>query len=394
MKIAMVTTLMPETHYSRYLLESLHKKYKNNFTLYVYANKEDKIVSFDNIKINQCWSKNVLYPLQIMKQTIKDKVDIVHLQHEINMYGGPITAVIFPLHVLLLRLSGRKVIVTIHAVVPKKDIDLDFLETFSWPKNKLLVEIARIVLSYIYTTTSWFSNTLIVHSEHIKSVLISDYMAKRDKVFVIPHGVPIQEDNSNLNQINANWWRKIENRKIILCFGYVVRRKGIEYLIEAFEKISETYPNYVLVLAGGTLKGQEDYVENLKEMVKEKELSDKIVFTSFIKESELRGLFRLSEFVVMPAIYSISASGPLAQAISYNKPIVGTNLGTLAEEIDDGIDGILCKPKDAKSLKEAIEKLIKTPNLIKNMSNNIKEKVKERSWSNVSEKTYGIYYMN
>lgn len=389
----MITTLMPETHYSRYLIEALCKNDRNKMSLFIYANKEEKIKAFDNIniKFNKCWSQNFFYPFQIARHAIKDKVDMVHLQHEINMYGGMLTAILFPFLVVLLKITGIKVIVTIHAIVPKNEIDINLLETFSWPKNRILSIIVGLVLSYIYAATCSFSDTLIVHSEYLKSVLITDYRAKKDKILVIPHGVPMQNDSTDLNEINAFWWDKINSNKIILNFGYVVRRKGLEYLIDAFEGVSKKYDDYVLVITGGTLKGHEEYVESLKIIIGEKGLSDRIIFTSFVKETELRNLFMMSEFVVLPALYSISASGPLAQAISYHKPTIGTNIGVFREEVNDGVNGILCLPRDSKSLEKAILNLIENPVLLQKMSENMKKKAEVRSWHNIAIRTFSVY---
>ena len=122
-----------------------------------------------------------------------------------------------------------------------------------------------------------------------------------------------------------------------------------------------------------------------------KKLSDKIFFTSFIKEEELIKLLDESEFVVLPAIYSISASGPMSQAISLRKPIISTNLGTNSSEIQDGIDGLLCKPRDAESLENAISRLIKDEHLRMNLISNVKIKADNRSWNNIAKKTFEIY---
>ena len=388
--VAMVTTLMPETHYSRYLIEALIKKYKDALSLLVYSNKEEKVKGFRKISINKCWNQNFFYPFQILKQAIKDRVKIVHLQHEINMYGGSKTALLFPFLVLLLKLMEKKVVVTIHGVVPKKKIDLNFLRTFSWSGNKITVNLVKNVLSFIYTNTCFLSDIVIVHSKHIKSVLMSDYNAKEEKIRAIPHGVPGKRLPNKSKEINADWWEKIKNKKKILFFGYLVKRKGLEYLIDAFKEIAKKYKDYVLVLAGGML--QEDYVKKLKKIVKNKGLSKKVIFTSFIKkEEDLKKLILSSEFVVLPSIYSISASGPLAQVMSLHKPVIGTDIGTFSEEIDDGADGLLCSPKSAKSLKETMERLIENENLLNKLKNGIKKKAKKRSWVNIAERTYKIY---
>lgn len=288
LRMAMVTTLMPETHYSRYLIEAMLDKLRGKLSILVYSNKEERVLGLEGATISQCWSQNFLYPFQIARQAIKDKVHILHLQHEINMYGGPATAIMFPILVLLLKLSRKRVVVTIHAVVPRKEIDSGFLDTFAWVQSRLTVIMVKSALFYVYCTTCWVSDLIIVHSNYLKLTLASDYGAKNEKIFVIPHGVPVRNGSQGPKGIDAIWWEKINDRRVILNFGYVVRRKGLEYLIEAFEKINKDHPEYVLIIAGGSLRGQEDYVSSLMNLVEERELSEKVIFTSFITDVELQ----------------------------------------------------------------------------------------------------------
>jgi len=389
-KVAMVTTILPVTHYSRYLAKAFQSKLGEKVTMFVYTDrrKENEKVPLDNVKL--VWTPNLMYPFQIVRQVIADKLDLVHLQHEFNMYGGPITAVLFPLLVLLLKLTRKRVVVTIHAVVSSREIDLSFLEVFSWPKKTIVLILAKWALGYIYTATCWFSNMVIVHSRYMKSILVSDYKANEGKIRVLPHGVP-ERVVSKTEEINAAWVNKTAAKRIILYFGYVVKRKGLEDLIEAFEQVSKKYQDYILVLAGGALPNQKDYMEKLKKIVQQKGLSRQILFTSFVPEEELIKLLARAEFVVLPSIYSISASGPLAQAISLFKPVIATDLGTFHEDLNDGIDGLLCPPRDVPSLTKAMIKLIENPTLLREIAEGIKRKAKERQWSNIATRTFEIY---
>ena len=145
MKIAMVSTLMPETHYTRYLVSSLANNFHES-KWYVYANKLENIKPLSsNLTLRQCWSKNLLYLFQIARQAVTDKIDILHIQHEINMYGGPITAVVFPLVIILLRFLKKKTVVTIHAVVPKKEIAPPVLSDLFSARDEIVQIIERSI---------------------------------------------------------------------------------------------------------------------------------------------------------------------------------------------------------------------------------------------------------
>jgi glycosyltransferase involved in cell wall biosynthesis len=389
--VAIVTTLMPETHYSRYLIKSLYSNYKSNLLLNVYSPKEEKLSGLEEININQCWSQNFLYPLQIVTQVIKDKVDIVHLQFEINMYGGKFMVTLFPILLFLLKLARKKIVITLHAVIPMKDIDLDFLEIFSLPRNNIVLISSKIVLLLLYKLICMLSDKIIVHSNSMRSTLVLDYNVSIEKVHVIPHGIPKRNFPKEIRKTGKFWSRIKDSNRIILYFGYVSKRKGLEYLIEAFKQVSMNHPDHILVISGGILPGQESYVANLRKKIEREGLTDKVIFTGFITENELEGLFISSEFVVLPTVCSISASGSLAQAISFYKPVVSVDTGYMHDEIEHGKEGLLCKPKDAESLAKAMSILIENISLRHKITENIAKKSKEKEWSHIAEKTYELY---
>lgn len=389
--VAMVSTILPETNYTRYLIEAVQSRLTEDVRMLVYCDRREENMAVPLEEINLVWSSNPLYPFQIIKQVINDKPDIVHLQHEINMYGGPFTAILFPLLMFFLKMIRIKTIVTIHAVIAKDQMDGKLMRTFSWPQSKPFVRLAKCALSFIFRITSRLASGIIVHSQYLRSILISDYKARKDKVFVIPHGVPDKNVGSRTHSFRKEWGKHVEGKKIILYFGYVVRRKGLEHLIEAFTNVHENHPDYVLVMAGGELPYQKEYVVGLKHMVSEKGLKDKIVFTSFLNSGELERLFVLSEFVVLPCIYSISASGPLAIAMHYHKPVIATDIGTFHEDIDDGKDGLLYPIGDLEALEKAMNKLIEDSLLRQKLSEGMKVKAQNRCWSAIALKTYEIY---
>lgn len=390
-KVAMVSTILPETNYSRFLIESIQSNLKDDVEMLVYTDKNRKNLEVPLDKIKLAWSASFLYPFQIFRQIIKDKVDIVHLQHEINMYGGPTTAVLFPLLMLLLRFTKAKSVVTIHAVMPKRQITRDFMKAFSRSCFRSFAFLTRYILSFIYQMTLCFPSLVIVHSNYIRSVLISDYKASPDKIIVIPHGVPDKRITEATHSSGGKWTKQIADKKVILSFGYVVKRKDLETLVEAFSRVAKKHIDYFLVIAGGELPYQKGYISELKSLAGNKGLKNNIIFTSFIDAKELERLFQLAQFVVLPCKYSISASGPLAITIHYHKPVIATDVGTFHEDIRQGQDGILYPVGDISALERAMNRLIEDPALCQRLSRGMELKARERSWFNIASKTYQVY---
>ena len=385
-KIAMVTSILPETNYSSYLIEALQKNSKQETMVLVYTSREKNNLKTNLENVKLIWDKKFIYIFQICYQALKDKPKIVHIQHEINMFGGFSTALAFPLLPLLLKTMGLKVIVTIHAIVSLKEINEEFLEIF-WPsKKKFLIPLIKIFFNFLFKTTGFLSDEIIVHSQGLKNILIRDYHLNTKKVFVIPMGVP--DKISRIEKASIKIQKHFDNNQFILYYGYLHRRKKIELLLETFYLINKKYPNLSLVISGGTL--QKDYEEKLKNMALNLKIHEKVIFLGFVKEKDLHWLIDRSLFVLFPAAYSISASGPMSQIIAHHKPAIISRIGVYQEDMQDESETLLAK-NSISDWKEKIEKLLHDQNLIKKIKVNLEKKHQQRKWSIIAEKNYDLY---
>lgn len=388
LKMAMVSSIRPETNYTAYLIEALQKHYTDKAEVLVYTEKDEANLKVPISNINLVWNRNWQYVFQVLSRAKKDKVDVIHLQHEINMYGGIRTTLLFPFLILLLRFFGFKPVVTAHAAIPIKLIDKRFLEVFNWPSPLLLTPFVKLIFPAVYFLIGLFAEKVIVHTRTIKECLENDYRINGRKIVIIPHGVPDAVEEGKL--ISGNDWRgRVIGKKIILYFGYLHKRKGVEYLLRAFSKLASSFPDYLLVIAGGTI--QENYFSELKKLVTDLGIEERAVFTGFIKMAELSYLMNNCEFVVLPAIYSIAASGPLAQVFAFEKPVIVTRIGSYAEEITDSVDGLLVEPGSVESLVTGMRKMITDEKLKRDIIGAVKVKHEMRKWSKVAGLTLSTY---
>ena len=386
-KIVIISSVLPATNYSAYLSDALQKM-PDSIDVMVYTSREkaNLKVSLKNIKL--VWNKNILYPFQILKQALKDKPGILHIQHEINMFGGLSTAIIFPILPVLLKLFRFKVIVTVHAVVAYKDINKNFLETFLEPGKEILIPFIKLFFSLLYKTIGFFANKIIVHADVLKYILINDYKIREDKIIVVHLGVPEKiEFDKNYNPVCC-WTGLISDKPFIIYYGYFHRRKGIEIIIQSFERIIKKFPELNLVIAGGTL--QKDYEQKLKILIRELHIEKNVIFTGFVEEMDLGWLLSNCKFVLFPAIYSISASGPLAQIVAYYKPVIVSNVGVFKEEVTNYVNGLVAS-NSIECWTEQIELLIRDKKIYEKISYNLRGKHMERKWPRIAEITNSIY---
>jgi len=385
MKVAMTTTLLPVTHYSVSLLNALQQR--EEIEMLVYANRDPANFDVPLKNVHLVWSNNFLYPLQIVSATIRDQPDIVHLQHEFGMYGGKTGAVLFPFLLLLLRLSGKQTVVTVHAVMDTREIDAEFARTFSWSDNTLSVAITRIVLEAIYRSIAKLATATITHTPGLRALLVKRYGAAAQTAHVIPIGVSTPA--TRYKHVRASRFSLQEGQDFVLYFGYIVRRKGLEHLISSFAAIHRDFANCKLVLAGGVR--DPDYLIELQSWAKTHEIEDKIAFPGLLTESEISWLFANAQFTVFTYQYSVSASHPLAFAIAHSCPAIAPAIGTFREEISDGINGLLVPPEDEAALSKAMKRLLGDEALRQRLANGMNKRRRGRGWPQVALLTWNVY---
>jgi len=349
--VAIVSKLYPRTHYTIYLGKALEELRDSKFSLTFYRSRSEE-VSADIRHAKSVWSQNILYPFQILRQSIKDRPRIVHIQHEFSMFGGPITAGVFPLLLLLLKLARTRTIVTVHAIVPPSIADTEFAKTFGVTERLWLLLRCAIVL--IHRTTVVLSSALIVHAEAHRLLLEKAFSANPSKIKVVPIGVP---ETSWPETASGKWIGILREKRVILFFGYLTGRKGVEFLLRAFADLVETHSNWVLVVAGGKLKYSDPYVQSLKRLIVDLRIQESVVFltTTPFPIGELHELFELTNFVVLP--YTLPIGGGslvLSYAMQHGKPVIATDSDVMRELIGHGEVGFLCQPKVVASLKSAM----------------------------------------
>lgn len=169
----------------------------------------------------------------------------------------------------------------------------------------------------------------------------------------------------------------------ILYFGQIQPHKGIEYLLKAMVLIHDRHPHVKLVVAGkGSFYFDTKPYEGL----------DYIEFRNrYIPVPELATLLGESLFVVCP-YKDATQSGVVQTAFSANVPLVVTNVGNMAEEVKDGVLGLVVPPCDEQSLAEAMAKLLDDLQILDRFKANI-DKIwrPTMSWEPIAKKYIEMY---
>ena len=171
------------------------------------------------------------------------------------------------------------------------------------------------------------------------------------------------------------------NKKYVLFFGFIREYKGLDLLLEAMadERIRQAG---IELLAAGEYYNKD--VEANNNNIIEKHQLQKVVHlkTDFIPNSEVRYYFSAADLVVQPYKHA-TQSGITQIAFHFEKPMVVTNVGGLAEVVPDGKVGFIAEPNPT-SIADAILKFYQ-PNSIPDLHQNILNEKKKYTWDTFTE---------
>lgn len=262
-------------------------------------------------------------------------IDLVCLQHEFGIFGGPAGS-----HVLeLLRRLHMPVVTTLHTVLREPNAD------------------QRAVMDAIAT----LSDRLIVMSRLSAEILQEVFHVPDHKIDLIPHGVP------DVPFIDPNFYKDCfgtEGKIVMLTFGLLSPNKGIENVIQAMPEILSQQSNVVYMVAGVThphiLRQEGDqYRLCLQKMAKDLGVESNVIFhNKFVSPQELIELIGSADIYITPYKHKAQVvSGTLARALSAGKAIISTPYLHAIELLDDR-RGVLVPFDDPKAIAQSTLELL------------------------------------
>lgn len=214
-----------------------------------------------------------------------------------------------------------------------------------------------------------------------KNRLIKRYNIREDCITIAALGF----NEQTLEKIKYDY-RKDSNRKVILYSGRISRLKGMYELISVFKQVALVNPEWDLWLVGD---GPDK--KNIEQFVEKYDLRDRVKFTGWLSHEEVLRHIQNCDIFVFPS-YIECLPNSLIEAMALNKAVIATNVGGIPGDlIDPEKTGLLIKPKDKKSLANALQRLIDNQNLRTALASQSKEKVKGFTQEQLIKKTIQAY---
>ncbi|KHO53807.1 MAG: hypothetical protein QT05_C0001G0029 [archaeon GW2011_AR13] len=156
--------------------------------------------------------------------------------------------------------------------------------------------------------------------------------------------------------------KEFKDKNVIFHIGYLNERKGVNYLIESFNKLDRK--DAVLLIAGTG-----DQEEKLKELAKD---NSNIKFLGYMDGIDKANHYSIADFFVFPTLYDVWGH-VVTEALYYGSPVICTDKAEAKELIEEGKTGFIIPDKDSDALAEAMKKLLDNPKLLTQMKENVKK---------------------
>lgn len=253
--------------------------------------------------------------------------EVVCVQHEFGIYGGPAGS-----HILsLLRQLRIPAVAQLHTVLEEPTRD----------QRRVMDEMSRHVARFI------------TMSEQGRHMLESIYKIDSERIDVIPHGIP------DMPFVDPAFYKDqfgVEGKKTLLTFGLLSPGKGIEYVLRALPEIVAAIPDLVYIVLGAThpnllRREGENYRLSLERLVTDLGIQKNVVFYNrFVEDDELSEFLGATDIYITPYLNPAQiTSGTLAYAFGCGKAVISTPYWHARELLAEG-RGVLVPFRDEAAI--------------------------------------------
>lgn len=209
----------------------------------------------------------------------------------------------------------------------------------------------KVLLKLMEKLACWCATEILCVSTGVKKVLIIDGICQEHKLKVILNGSANGIDTSYYNRekvSDLNTWKTklgISDNDFVYCFvGRIVKDKGINELVSAFDRLQQDLKHIHLIVVGQQEKNLDPISKETEEKIKNNAHIHMVGL-----QSDVRPFMGFSNVFVLPS-YREGFGQVLVEACSLGVPCITTDITGCNEIIQDGINGKIIPPRNENAL--------------------------------------------
>ena len=197
---------------------------------------------------------------------------------------------------------------------------------------------------------------------------------------IIPNGVDVERFSAEAPPLPEYQ----DGKQNILFVGRPEKRKGLDTLIHAYERVKAQRPDTRLIVVGA---GKFDRYQRA---VRARRLAD-VVFNSYVSYEELPRYHQTADVFCAPATGFESQGIVMLEAMAAGLPIVASNIEGYAAVLTHDVQGLLVLPRDDAGLADALLQLLGDASRRRRMAAQGRRRAQEFSWQRVSQQILSYY---
>lgn len=293
------------------------------------------------------------YAREARKIAEREEFDVIHA-HDWLSFGAGIAAK---------EVSGKPLVAQIHST--------EFDRSGGNNINKKVFEIEKKGMQK--------ADKIITVSNFTRNIVEEKYLIKPEIISVVH------------NRINADEYRrgedkfsriKIGGKKIVLFAGRITLQKGPDYFLKVAQRILGVDKNVLFIMAG-----RGDMEREIINEVARMGISEKVLFTGFLKDKELSYLYRMADVFVMPSVSEPFGIVAL-ESILNGTPVVISKQSGVSEVITNAIK---VDYWDIDEMTNKIIAILSHSSLHKTLQVNGREEIKKFNWNMAAKDCEKIY---
>ena len=167
---------------------------------------------------------------------------------------------------------------------------------------------------------------------------------------------------------------------VALFFGFIRRYKGLHVLLDSMPEVIARQPEIRLIVAGESYEDESVYIDQIKA----KQMTDHVdLHIDYIPVDRVKLYFSAANVVVQPYV-SATQSGVAQIAYHFDRPLIVTDVGGLAEFVPHEVAGLVVPPNDTKALADSVSRFF-SESLESKLIEGVRIEKKKYSWDRLCE---------
>jgi len=239
----------------------------------------------------------------------------------------------------------------------------------------------------IYPAGCHLAHTVVVASNWTKQDLLRRYRIESDKVHVIPWASPTEvypnPTSDTLERIKA----KYRLRTPFAFYPAMTwEHKNHLRLLEGLARLRDQVGLTLNLVCTGNRYFR--FWPRIEECLRSLCLGDQVQFLGIVPPEDLRAIYRLAQFVVVPTLFE-AASGPLFEAWQEHVPVACSNVTSLPEQA--GGAALLFDPSSVEAIMDAIRQMVTNETLRTELIRKGEKRLEDFSWERTAKAYRAVY---